>query len=371
MKMLTYKPEIRTEKSFPGLLSCVFKHEIKSASASLDYQGPVIGPEVWNRVLAFFKWTHDTTQSESQVRLFVNPTQGRWEAWAFPQEARTGMTSKELDTPNMKTQRAAFGDDQGWVYFSTVHHHCNMSAFQSGTDQANEIGIDGIHLTIGNLDSPRYDIHARFYLGGCGFDPDLSLFWDIGEELKALIPRNLWDAVARHQLCNPAPPSTEFPAQWKQNLIEVKRTFPEYTPTTSIGFAKMGRGHGSWRSDSLPVWMRARDAIGELATELLKNPNSLQEQEGLAEWIENLHSGLPNETHESVLLNIMQKYDVHIEDLSAEIPHDGNLSACLFSYKHSPADPRPNHYPPLLKIGEEKSAVDTGQLWDGHMGMME
>lgn len=46
---------------------------------------------------------------------------------------------------------------EGWVVAGTIHSHASMSAFHSGTDHADEEFFDGVHITIGKLDSvPEY-----------------------------------------------------------------------------------------------------------------------------------------------------------------------------------------------------------------------
>ena len=159
-------------KDVPGLLQCRVDYEVKAAQGRLDYAGPPIAPELWHQVLSFFRWTHKEMQSESQVRLYVNHQLGRWGAWAFPQEARTGMNARELPVQEQPEQaRARFAAWQSepsddWRYFGTVHHHCSASAFQSSTDEANERNQDGLHLTVGRMDAEHHDVHARFYYSG-------------------------------------------------------------------------------------------------------------------------------------------------------------------------------------------------------------
>jgi len=132
------------EKAVAGLLSCRIDYEIKSGKGQIDYTGPKFSAQMWHEVLSFFRWTHKEMDSESQVRLYVNTRLNRWGAWAFPQEARTGMSAREIATPETPEQamaRFASWDSEpssDWLYFATVHHHCGASAFQSGTDEANE-----------------------------------------------------------------------------------------------------------------------------------------------------------------------------------------------------------------------------------------
>lgn len=270
MKLVKTKVNLLTRsKNYDGLLEAKFEHKVASTEGTIVYHGPKIPPAEWHKMLSFFRWTYSTTKSESQVRLYVNTLQGTWSAWAYPQEARTGMSAKELDTPDAKTQRAQFPDSSGWVYFGTVHHHCSASAFQSGTDQSNEEGQDGLHITIGGIDRDKHDLHCRFYLAGDEFSPDMSLFWDIGDEARRLLPPDLHDRIARWQMG--AKVETPFPDQWKENLIEVKslgvRTWETNGPSSSTGYWKDG-SYFSSQSTIRPAWQRARDAIEQIEREM-------------------------------------------------------------------------------------------------------
>ena len=222
-------------KTVPGLLSCRVDYEVKTAQGRLDYTGPKIAPELWHQVLSFFRWTHQTMQSESQVRLYVNQPLGRWGAWAFPQAARTGMTARELPTQETPEQaRARFAAWQSepsddWRYFGTVHHHCSASAFQSSTDEANERNQDGLHLTVGRMDAEHHDVHARFYLGGNAYEPDLSRFWAVDPGLVALVPPEVLPDIARFQMG--AKVTVDFPEAWRANLVEVRAERREVLPT--------------------------------------------------------------------------------------------------------------------------------------------
>ena len=219
MNLTRTKEKFSVDEEFPGLLKLNVEHTIKESKGEAHYTGPKISPVAWQQVLSFFKWTYSTAHSESQVRLFVNAASREWMAWAFPQEARTGMSARELDTPDSKKQRADIPPE--WVYFGTVHHHCSSGAFQSGTDLANENNQDGLHITVGRMDSSTlHDMHARFYLRGLGFEPDMSLFWDVGDDMREVCPPDVLDKVARWQMCKPV--SVPFPDKWKENVIEVK-----------------------------------------------------------------------------------------------------------------------------------------------------
>ena len=250
------------EKAVAGLLSCHLDYEIKAGTGRLDYTGPKFDPAMWHQVLSFFRWTHKEMNSESQVRLYVNTKLGRWGAWAFPQEARTGMSARELAVPETPEQAVArFASwasvpSADWLYFGTVHHHCSASAFQSGTDEDNERNQDGLHLTVGRLDAERHELHARFYLNGHCFAPDLSGFWPVTPELAEQVPATMLDEIARFQMG--AKVVVDFPEAWRKNIVEVRaevvsRRIPcgPFDPGESV------------RLD-LPEWLRAERALREI-----------------------------------------------------------------------------------------------------------
>lgn len=220
------KPELAENKDVPGLLHCRVEYEVKAAKGRLEYTGPKFTAELWHQVLSFFRWTHKEMQSESQVRLYVNPKLGRWGVWAFPQQARTGMNARELPTQETPEQaRARFGSwgsepSDDWLYFGTVHHHCSASAFQSSTDENNERNQDGLHLTVGRMDAEQHDVHARFYLDGNGYEADLSCFWPLDPGLAAMVPANLHHELARFQMG--AKVTVDFPEVWRKNVVELE-----------------------------------------------------------------------------------------------------------------------------------------------------
>lgn len=50
--------------------------------------------------------------------------------------------------------------------FGTIHSHASASAFHSGTDDKDEVGFDGLHITIGNVDVTGHSYSARWQLAG-------------------------------------------------------------------------------------------------------------------------------------------------------------------------------------------------------------
>ena len=270
---------IQEERAFNGLFELVTEHEIKSSASVLNYKGPKITQALWWQILAFFRWTQEKWRSESQVRLFVNPITREWGAHALPQEADTGMAARELaDHPRAHEHHTLYPNSAGWVYWGTVHHHCSAGAFQSSTDEQNERNQEGLHITMGFMDrKTAYDLHARFYIDGMKFDPDMTLFWQVTEEivqkaadLKKYFSMNVdWASIARVQMCQPPPEDTVFPDAWRENVIVKVRepyqnqnqrgVIPLPQPSGKKG-NKKSKKHGGGR-DGRPYSEQVRDGV--------------------------------------------------------------------------------------------------------------
>lgn len=263
MKLIKTVNEVRVEKEYPGLLKLDVKHDIKSSKADLEWKGPSFDPEEWKQVLAFFRWVNTTSDSEAQVRLYVNTAMWRWAFWAYPQKAGTGMSAQELETTERAEQRKQFNESEGWIYFGTAHSHCSMSAFQSSVDESNERTQAGLHLTVGHLNKNIYDLHARFYLNELCFEPDLSLFWDIGDEARNLVPDGLQDLVARHQMSKPPADNQAFPDVWRTNLVRVERVVTT-CPQQTGGFV------GSSHVSGMPYYRRVEVLTDEFIEDCLR-----------------------------------------------------------------------------------------------------
>ena len=261
------------EKAVAGLLACRIDYEIKSGKGMLDYTGPKFSAQMWHQVLSFFRWTHKEMDSESQVRLYVNIKLGRWGAWAFPQEARTGMSAREIATPETPEQAverfASWGSEPSgdWLYFATVHHHCSASAFQSGTDEANERNQDGLHLTVGRMDDERHDLHARFYLNGNCFAPDLSRFWPVDTALAEQVPPTMHDELARFQMGEKV--VVDFPDAWRKHVVEVlahgRQTGGYQWDDDYLGQQPQRSGRSDPSHLDQPVWIRTGHAVREVS----------------------------------------------------------------------------------------------------------
>jgi len=144
-----------------------------------QWHGKKIPLAMWQEILAFMKHSYDVLKSETMLFLYYDETKKQpWSFWVPPQ-ITSGMTVKsDPDHINFQAQRAQYPD----IMFGTVHHHCSTSAFQSGTDEADETNREGFHFTIGNLNKEDIDIHFRWCLNDeCHEIEDLSMVIDGAE----------------------------------------------------------------------------------------------------------------------------------------------------------------------------------------------
>lgn len=319
MRLNRQKQVIETDESIPGLLDCSYEYAIKETTASMAWKGPKIPQELWYQITSFFKWTYDTSKSESQVRLYVSPTLGTWKAWAFPQEANTGMSACEVANEDAQRQRQDLGlNPPDWFLFGTVHHHCSMGAFQSGTDRENEESQDGLHITVGNMDKLQYDIHARFYRKTMKFETtlDLSLFFDIGDVLNTwpevfsdYKPKNLENSTAKKLMGKPV--AVEFPPEWKTNLI-VKPT-PPPVPQRQISIPT-STGADFYSSEIIPLWKRGQNAWREITAKAIARD---LEAKDILDAVQDL--GMEGFAY-NLILSACVRHKVDVDDLIRQQP---------------------------------------------------
>lgn len=183
------------------------------------WEGGKIPFDLWSQVVSFMKWTQRTFKAEAHCTLFYNPTTKEWAAWAFPQKT-FGMTVS-LDTADerYKEDRRRFNGE--WIMAGSVHHHCLAKAFQSGTDSADEMDKEGVHVTVGETLDEAVDLHCRKVLGGAMNECKMSEFFEYPEWAKN-VPKHLIGCLEDHDILGLVPEVT-FPEEWKSRISE--RTF--------------------------------------------------------------------------------------------------------------------------------------------------
>lgn len=101
---------------------------------------------ILQQALAFFSAIYTRLSTEAIVLLFYAPSAPVNQRWLImaPEQTVTGGTCKYEDPGPAPS---------GWFLAGTIHSHGNMGAFHSGTDDHDEDQRDGIHITVGRINS--------------------------------------------------------------------------------------------------------------------------------------------------------------------------------------------------------------------------
>lgn len=180
---------------------------------------PKISRRQLQEVESFFRAIYKKYSSEAICFLYFSPANGgQWQFAAVEQTVSSG----HLDWTSPGPPPA------GWYLAGSFHSHGSMSAFHSGTDDHDELGWDGIHVTVGKVTSPHPEYAASLVIGGQRFKVEIE------------------------DLCEPAE-NVDFPANW----LEVVKKYepPPVSPLLgSFGYpydfstgktSRRGRSHAS------------------------------------------------------------------------------------------------------------------------------
>lgn len=185
----------------------------------LQWNRTKIPASLFRQVLGFFLWTHRTYRGESQVRLYYNAQENLWDIVVAPQEVSTGLSTRELASHADRIAAFAHVASDQWSCQGTIHHHCSIGAFQSGTDRNDEKMQNGLHITIGCLDDDVYAIHGRATFGGVEYTVELGDWLEGYEAPNTLLGKA--DTV-------------EFPEVWTTRLVKVE--YAQHRYNTPMGF---------------------------------------------------------------------------------------------------------------------------------------
>jgi len=100
--------------------------------------------ELLLQVLNFFRAVYKKQNSEAVVILYFNPTERMWRVEA-PDQRGVGLSVDYGEVEPM----------EGYLPAGTIHSHCNIDAFHSGTDTHDEAEFDGLHITLGHITSDK------------------------------------------------------------------------------------------------------------------------------------------------------------------------------------------------------------------------
>lgn len=200
----------------------------------MEYYYPNISFSVYYRTLCFLREVYKEHKSEGSVLLTLDrnhPIEGQEYGIIVP-EQEVGPASvdysdglKKLDIPDN-------------IYFAgTIHSHPDFKAYQSGIDHKDEIGFDGIHVTLGHIMKDSPEIHERLCISGEFYTPEklatqitppteaialpvalLRHAKEIEDQLKTLgVSLDLCQTIGKASHV-PIPPRFEVPKEWLKNV---------------------------------------------------------------------------------------------------------------------------------------------------------
>jgi hypothetical protein len=204
---------------------------VPEATPELQWRGAGIPWNIYCQLTSFMYWSYKETKGEAQARLAYNTETREWHVFVMPQERSTGLTTTELETHPDRNAAQAILRVPGVLTAGTAHHHCAVSAFQSGVDKADEDRQDGLHITFGKLDEDALDTHARVTMRGHTFTTSLEK-WIVFPEIPEILPASMHADLIKYWLSHPD--KVDFPEEWKTRLIPPTVTYAN------------GKSHGAY-----------------------------------------------------------------------------------------------------------------------------
>jgi hypothetical protein len=184
-----------------------------------------IAASIWMAIVGFFNWAYKQNRSETLVHGYYHRERDEWQVFP-PSQTPDGMTVAEDRNDSDYLALISRLTTEGWVLRFTIHHHCDSSAFQSGTDQQDEINQPtGYHFTLGHLNKPMLDLHTRLVVrstpqqlpDGTWTPPDTTTIEHVNPNALVDQPVNVsampWLSDRAFFLYNFA--DAHFPEEWK------------------------------------------------------------------------------------------------------------------------------------------------------------
>jgi PRTRC genetic system protein A len=125
---------------------------------------PKIPYSLVEEAISFFRAVQKEHSSEAAVLLIYNDKESKWSIKPVRQKVSGASVKYEVDgVPGV---------------CGTIHSHCGMSAFFSGTDNEDDSQIDGFHIVVGNVDSRTPEIAISVTANGRRFSGTAEILID-------------------------------------------------------------------------------------------------------------------------------------------------------------------------------------------------
>jgi len=172
---------------------------------------PKIPLRTFGRIITFFRKIYDMYHSECNAILYYNETKKKFRIIIPPQEV-SGASVKYIRIPSM----------EGYVRLSTIHSHPSFSASHSSIDVGDEKDSDGLHITVGNIKKPIFEIVASIVVGGTRFKVE---------------PQNYIDGIQKVQEEVQKPEITIYRSPYYTHLFKDLENIPLFTqPSYEEGY---------------------------------------------------------------------------------------------------------------------------------------
>ena len=226
----------------------------ETKTPKLAWGGTCIDRNTFRQALAFLKWTHDTHKVEGQARFFYNEDTGAWQTVVLPQYIWSSGHTREVEQDNeIKEKTLAKLSLAGFGEAGTIHHHSGMGAFQSGGDLDDELSRHGFHVTVGLMNSPVADFHARATFKGIHYEAENGMI-NISQWIPGLRSKRTPGSYISHPL---EPEGAKFwldlkelptfPEEWKKHLV------PRPVESTASQHGTSSRTHQHWQSNTTKI----------------------------------------------------------------------------------------------------------------------
>lgn len=110
------------------------------------YKFQPIPKEIISQTLDFFRRIWLKNKSEAEILLTYNEQENKIGIFVPPQRCGPGSVNSAFNPEHLQ---------RGWQLIGSIHSHCNFGAGHSGTDLGDAAEFDGIHITIGHVDTDK------------------------------------------------------------------------------------------------------------------------------------------------------------------------------------------------------------------------
>lgn len=148
------------------------------------WEAPIIPATICAQAVDFFRRIYEKYKTEAEIILTMHRETKEWRIFVPNQKTSSGHVKYEFNPQHIH-------DD--YLIVGTMHSHPSFNAFHSGTDTDDAKKMDGVHFTIGHVNSEKPDVVGMVSLQGMLVDyDDISELADFSDLDAAKAPE-WWD----------------------------------------------------------------------------------------------------------------------------------------------------------------------------------